>query len=89
MSGIDPAECGEKLPGFHLEIEWQAGGLQECFLYLDFGFVVVIQLENDIREALEIRVHRAIECKFEIAGVKSALLRVVVPHLDMIKVARA
>ena len=58
------------------------GRLHERFLDFDLGFVVVVEFENDVGEPLEVGIDRAIEREFEIAGVESALLRVVVAYFD-------
>src|SRR5439155_14078370 len=89
MNRIEPAEGGKELPAFQLEIERQVRRLHECFLYFDLGFVVVVQLENDVRESFEVRVNRAVERELDVARVESSLLRIVVADLDVIEVACA
>src|SRR5438876_2010816 len=89
MCRIQSTERSEELPAFQLQVEWQASRLHECFLYFDLGFVVVVQLENDVRESFEVRVHRAVERQLDVARIEAALLRVVIANLDVIKIARA
>ena len=89
MGGIQPAEVSEELSAFQLQIVGQAGGLQESFLEFDFSVVVIVQQENDIREALEIRIDCAVKRQFSVARVETALLRIVVAHLDVVEIGRA
>src|SRR5437762_7828600 len=87
MGWIDPAERGEELPAFQLQAERQVRCLHKCLLDLDVGFVVVVEFEDDVGKTFEIRIDRAIECKLDIASVESALLRIVIAHFDMRKIA--
>src|SRR4051794_17975546 len=89
MSRIDSTEGSEELTGFDLEIEWKTGCLKERFLHFDLGLVVVIQLEHDVGKALEVGIDRSIESELDIAGVKSALLRIMIADLDVIEILRA
>jgi len=75
---IDAAELGEKLTGFSLEAKGKVGGLAEGFLDFDLGLIVIVEFEDDICEAFEERVHGTIEGEFDVAGVESSLLGVVV-----------
>ena len=61
MSRIDAAESGEKLTAFQLQPVRQTGRLQESFFELDIGFVVVVQFLDNIGEAFEVRINRAVE----------------------------
>src|ERR1700736_363525 len=89
MGRINSTECGKELPSLHLEIERQIGRLQERFLDLHARVVVVIKLENDIRESFEIRIDCAIKCQLDIAGIEYSLLRIMIADLDPIEVAGA
>src|SRR5438093_5409966 len=89
MCRIQSTERSEELPAFQLQVEWQASRLHECFLYFDLGFVVVVQLENDVRESFEVRIDRAVERQLDIARIEASLLRIVIADLDVIEVARA
>src|SRR5438046_4729763 len=89
MCRVQSTERSEELPAFQLQVEWQASRLHECFLYFDLGFVVVVQLENDVRESFEVRVHRPVERELNVARVESALLWIVIAHFDVIEIARA
>src|SRR5437763_2602925 len=89
MRWIDPAERGEELSGFQLQIEWQTRRLQERFFNFDIGVVVVVEFEDNIGESFEVGIDRAIEREFDVARVKSALLRIVIPALDVTEIARA
>ncbi len=84
MRRIDPPEGGEKLPGFELQTCGQIGRLQERFLDFDVGRVVVVEFENDIREAFKIRIDRAIKRELQIACVKSSLQRIVIADATVI-----
>jgi len=55
--------------------------LEKCLLEFDLGRVVVIELENNIREPLEIRIDRAIDGDFRVAGIEAPLLRIVVADM--------
>src|SRR5215216_2256013 len=66
MLGILPTKVGEKLTGFELEIGRQRSRLKEGFLQFDRGFVVLVELENDIREALEVRIDRPAQGDFRV-----------------------
>ena len=63
----------------------QIGRLQEGFFDLGFSFVVVIELENDVGEALEIRIDRAVERELQVAGIEAALLWIVIAHFELIE----
>src|SRR5438552_14822504 len=89
MCRVQSTERSEELPAFQLQVEWQASRLHECFLYFDLGFVVVVQLENDVRESFEVRIDRAVERQLDIARIEASLLRIVIADLDVIEVARA
>ena len=89
MGRIDPAEGGEELPAFQLQIERQTGRLQKRFLDFDLGFVIVVEFENDVGEAFEVRIDRAIERELDVARVEAALLRIVIADFEAIEVARA
>src|SRR5438445_13836419 len=88
MCWVDAAKRGEELPGFQLQVERQTCRLHKRSFNLDFGLVIVVELENDISEALKVRIDRAIERQFDVARVKTALLRIVIPHFDTIEIAR-
>ena len=89
MRRVDPAECSEELSGLELEVERKIGRLKKCFLHLDFGFVVVVELEDNVGEAFEVGIDRAVERELDVARIESALLRIVIAHFDMIEIARA
>src|SRR5438876_8346549 len=82
---------GKKPPLF----SWSAGNdharwpQQAIFEAITTPGVVVVQLENDVRESFEVRVHRAVERELDVARVESSLLRIVVADLDVIEVACA
>ena len=85
MLRIDAAERREELPALDLQIPRQRGRLHERLLHLQRGLVGVIELEDDVREPLEIRVHRAVERQLRIARVEAALLRIVVADFEPIE----
>src|SRR5207302_10712937 len=89
MGRIDSAERGEELSGFQLKIERQTGRLQERFLNFDFGFVIVVELENDIGETFEVRIDRAVERELEVTRVEPARLRILIADFDAVDIARA
>ena len=83
MRRIDAAEGGEELSAFQLQIERQIRRLQKRFLDFDLGFVVVVEFEDDVGETFEVRIDRAIKRELDVAGVESALLRIVIAHFDV------
>ena len=89
MRRVQPAEGGEELPGFQLQIEGKARGLHECFFDFDIGFIVVVQLENDIGETFEVGINRTVKGELYVAGIEAALLRIVITYFDVIKILRA
>ena len=89
MGRIDPAEGGEKLAAFKLQTARQIGRLHERFFDFDLGFVVVIQLENDVGEPFEVGIDRAVERDLGVARVEAALLRIVIADFDVIEIGVA
>ena len=87
MGRIETAEGGEELPRFYLQAEGQTGRLQERFFEFNLRLVIVIQLQDDVGEAFEIGIDRAIERDLGIARVKAALLRIVIANFDVIDIA--
>jgi len=63
--------------------------LHECFFHFDRSFIVVIQFENDVGEAFEVRIDCTVERELDIARIEPALLRIVIADFNMIEVARA
>src|SRR4051794_28902232 len=86
MRRIDAAKGAEELAAFELQTERQVRRLHERFLELDLGFVVVVELEHDVGEALEIRIDRAIERDLRVAQIEAALLRIVIADFELIDV---
>ena len=89
MRRVQPAEGGEELAAFQLQVEWQARGLHERFLHFNFGLVVVVQFENDIRETFEVRIDRTVKRELDVTRVEAALLWIVIAHFDVIEISRA
>src|SRR5438477_10846976 len=89
MSRIDPAKSGEELSSFELKVERQTRRLHERFFNFDIGVVVVIEFEDNVGESFKIGIDCAIERELDVARVKSALLRIVIPALDVAEIARA
>src|SRR6266576_6535854 len=85
MGRVNATEGVEELSAFDLQSERQTGRLQERFFELDLGFVVVVELEHDIRESFEVRIDRAIERDLGVARIEAALLRIVIAHFEMIE----
>ena len=67
------SESREELASFDLEILRQRGGLEIRLLELELGALVLIEFENDVGKALEIRINRSIQCDFGIAHGEAAL----------------
>ena len=74
MRRIEPAERGKELPAFQLKVKRQTGCLHECLFDFDLGFVVVVQFENNVREAFKVGIDGAVERKLDIACIETALL---------------
>src|SRR5437588_93571 len=89
MSRIEPAKSGEELSGFELKVERQTRRLHERFFNFDIGVVVVIEFEHDVGEPFEVGIDRSVERQLDVARVESALLRIVIPALDVTEIARA
>src|SRR5437764_15334863 len=89
MSGIDAAEGVEELSAFELQSVRQTRRLEKRFFKLDLGFVVVVELEHDVRESFEVRIDRAIERDLSIAPIEAALERIVIAHFEPIKMTIA
>ena len=64
---ILPAEIGEELAGLELEIRRQRHRLQIRFLEFDLGALVFFQFKYEVCEALEIRIHRAVQGNLGVA----------------------
>jgi hypothetical protein len=54
MGRINASEGGEKLAALKLQTPRQIGRLHERFFDFDLGFIVVIELENDVGEPFEV-----------------------------------
>src|SRR6267143_1842591 len=89
MRRIDSTKGRKELSGFDLQVEGQTSCLQKRFFDFDFGLVVVVELENNVGEAFEVRIDRAIECELDVPRVESPLLRIVIADFDVIEIARA
>ena len=89
MSRIDAAEGVEELSAFELQSVRQTRRLEKRFFKLDLGFVVVVELEHDVREPFEVRIDRAIERDLSIAPIEAALERIVIAHFEPIQMTIA
>ena len=89
MGRVDPAKRVEKLAGLNLQAVGQAGRLEKRFFQLDLRLVVVVELENDVREPFEVRIDRAVERDFGVAPVEPSLLRIVVAHFEPVEMPLA
>src|SRR5207248_1206031 len=85
MLGVLPAEIREELARFGLEIPRQGSREEIGFFELDFGLVVFVQLENNVAEALQIGIDGAIHCDLGIAQRKTALDRIVITELKILR----
>src|SRR3954470_8471543 len=89
MGRVYSAEGIKKLSAFQLQAIGQPGRLKKRFFELDLGLVVVVELEDDVGKAFEIRIDRAVERDLGVARVKSALLWIVVADFKPIEMALA
>ena len=89
MGWINAAKGVEKLPGLDLQTKGQTRRLEKGLFKLDFGLVVVVELQNNVREAFEIRIDRAVDGDFRVAGIEAPLLRIVIADLDVGEITRA
>src|SRR6185369_3673643 len=78
MLRIEAPELDELLSRLDLQIPRQRGGHQVGFLQLDAGFAVLIELEDDVAGAFEIRIDGTIEHHLGVRYRKPALQRIVV-----------
>src|ERR1700730_4686945 len=85
MSRIDPTERGEKLAGFELKIEGQVSRLQKYLLNFHRGLVVVVQFEDNVGKAFEVRIDRAVEGKLDVTRIEAALLWIVISYFNVIE----
>ena len=88
MGRIDASERRKELSPLDLQAPGQGCRLQECFLGFDARLVVVVELEDNVREAFEVRIDRAVDGDFRVARIEAALLRIVIADLDSIQIAR-
>ena len=63
--------------------------MHESFFDFDLGFVVVVQLENDVGETFEVRIDGAVKRQLRVARIEAALLGIVIADLDVIEIACA
>src|ERR1039457_6620638 len=89
MRWVDAAKGVEKLPGFDLQAERQTRRLQKRLFELDLCRVTIVELEDNVSEAFEIRIDRTVDGDFRVARIEATLLRIVVADFDLIQVARA
>ena len=67
------AKIRKELAGLGLKVEGQGSGKQISLFKFNFGFVVLVELENDIAEAFEVRVNRAVHRNFRVAKREPAI----------------
>ena len=89
MSRVESTEGGKELACFDLQAIGQAGRLQKRFFELDIRLVEVIELKDNVSEPFEIGINGPIERDFGVAPVKSALLRIVIAHFDLVEITGA
>src|SRR5438045_9212362 len=89
MNRVQAAKRCEELPRFQLKIVGQARSLHEGFFDFDVGFVVVVQLENDVGETFEVRIDGTVKRKLGVPRVETSLLRIMVADLDVMEIGRA
>ena len=84
--GLIRPKASKNCPPFNCKTKRQTGRLQERLFEFDLGFVVVVQLEDDVGEALEVGIDCAVERDFGVARIEAALLRIVIAHFDVIEI---
>jgi hypothetical protein len=87
MRRVDAAEGGEELAPFNCKPN---GRFVVCINASSTSTSVslsLIEFEDDVGEAFEVRIDRAIEGEFDIAGIETALLRIVIAYFDVRKIA--
>src|SRR5204862_7311173 len=82
MLRVLPPEVGKKLAAFELEIGGQGSGLQIRLFQLDARFVVPIELEDNVSEAFEIGINRAVQRDFGVAQGETALDWIMIAELQ-------
>src|SRR4051812_36496448 len=82
MLWILPAELGEVLAEFQLQIGRQRCRKRVCLFQLDPRITGGIDFEDDVAESLEVRIDRSVQRNLGVGNRKSPNFGVVVPTLD-------
>src|SRR4051812_18131981 len=88
MLRILPAEVGKKLAELELQVVRQRLRDAVCLFELDFGLALIIQLEYDVAEPLEVRIHIAVERDLGVRQRETTDLGVVITELQRGNVLR-
>src|SRR5262249_7733 len=78
---VDGAELGEELCRLGLEVPRQRRRREVHLLQLDVGVVVLVELEDDVRDAGEVGIDGAVEEDLFVRQGEAALERVVIAGL--------
>src|SRR5262249_48282747 len=86
---IDSAKGCEKLPAFDLQSPRQIGCSHERLFHFHIGFIVVVEFEDDVGEALKIGIDCTVESELKVSGIETALLGIVVTDFQAVEIAIA
>src|SRR5438046_7803568 len=79
---VETPELGEELPCLRLEVPRQRHGREVDLLELHFGGVVLVELEDEVRDSLEVRIDRAVDQDLLVGEREAALQRIVITTFD-------
>src|SRR6266513_407952 len=85
---ILPPEFGEELSELDLQIGWKGCRQPVSFLELNASLAGGVDLENDVAEALEVRVHVPVEGNLRVRHGEAVDLRIMVAPFDRTDVVR-
>ena len=85
---VDAAELAEELARLRLQVPGQGAGREIHFLQLNLRRVVLVELEDDVRDALEVGIDGSVEEDLLVRQREATLERVVVAALDCCHVRR-
>src|SRR5438105_9408496 len=89
MLRILAAKLSEKLPGLDLQIVGQRSRKSVCLFELNSRFTRRIDLEYDVAESLEVRIHRSVERNLGVRHREAPHMRIVITALDRADVVGA
>src|SRR3954468_16311801 len=89
MLRVLPTELGEELARLQLQVCWKRGGDDVHLLELDAGFSILVELVDDVAEALEVRIDGGVERELAVRNREAANLGIVVTLHERVHIGRA